>query len=385
MQATRVRSTLQTITDLVARRDHGEARRLARELWDALARSEQADPMERGWARFYDFKCSYELCDYRAAFALLDEPPAASFVMPSKNVAWMHSVGAELALHLGLPREVVRFGQKCLELRRASGDRVGQVQCARTVCTLLEQLGRGDLETEFRAVLQHFADDSRAMARAAQNDDPIEVERLRGEGVPVDVRDDFGRTPLLHAAFAGADGVVALLLRAGADVHVRNDQQRTALVLAADQGHTRVVEQLLDAGADPDHPGLYEQTALILASWQGHLDTVRLLLARGADPSRRDCSGNTALTLTATEDQPEVVRALVAGGSLIDAPTPAGHTALMKAAMEGKREVVRVLLELGADATLVDGDGFTASDWAGQEGFGDIEVWLRRLTAAAGS
>jgi TonB family protein len=68
--------------------------------------------------------------------------------------------------------------------------------------------------------------------------------------VAVDSPDEAGWTPLMHAANAGREANVRLLLDAGANVRLQNHAQETALHMAARQGSTEVVRLLLGAGAD---------------------------------------------------------------------------------------------------------------------------------------
>ena len=60
-----------------------------------------------------------------------------------------------------------------------------------------------------------------------------------------------GRTPLVLAASAGAEEVVALLLELGADAARRDGQGRTAADLAFENGHTDLGQRLgVDTEAD---------------------------------------------------------------------------------------------------------------------------------------
>jgi ankyrin repeat protein len=76
------------------------------------------------------------------------------------------------------------------------------------------------------------------------------VIRHLANGVDVDVKNDFGFTPLLKAAQFGRREVAELLIAKGADVSVKDKFGRTPLHCAVDEGHTEIVELLIAKGAD---------------------------------------------------------------------------------------------------------------------------------------
>jgi ankyrin repeat protein len=71
-------------------------------------------------------------------------------------------------------------------------------------------------------------------------------------GLPVDVQDPDGNTPLMLAAYHGQVDTVRALVERGADVDLRNQRNQAPVAGALFKGEDEVVRLLVDAGADLD-------------------------------------------------------------------------------------------------------------------------------------
>ncbi len=81
------------------------------------------------------------------------------------------------------------------------------------------------------------------------------TEELAGfveHGLPADVRDADGNTPLMLAAYHGHAATVQMLVDHGADVDLRNGRDQSPVAGAVFKGEDDVVQVLLAAGADLD-------------------------------------------------------------------------------------------------------------------------------------
>jgi ankyrin repeat protein len=142
---------------------------------------------------------------------------------------------------------------------------------------------------------------------------PRAVDRLLALGVPADLRDRWGTTPIeAFSRLGGERGgpLVARLVAAGVDAapdvharlgdlpgldaaHARDPQAATtdAVVMAAvDSRQHAVVEWLLAHGASANARAAAQsrQTALHAAAWNGDLRMIDLLVGAGADLLARD-------------------------------------------------------------------------------------------------
>jgi uncharacterized protein len=71
-------------------------------------------------------------------------------------------------------------------------------------------------------------------------------------GLPADVQDADGNTPLMLAAYHGHAATVRRLVELGADVDRRNHRDQSPVAGAVFKGEDEVVRVLRDAGADLD-------------------------------------------------------------------------------------------------------------------------------------
>lgn len=145
---------------------------------------------------------------------------------------------------------------------------------------------------------------------AARRGDTAEVLRQLARGVPVDARDDDGRTPLMEAAEGRLAGVKMLkvLLEEGADVNICTERDRkTPLFAAINAGSLDKVRCLVDAGADLHSLDAYGQNVLCCfnsAKCRDAVAILQLLVDRGADPRH------------VTPDGESPLRSALAGGNL---------------------------------------------------------------------
>jgi serine/threonine-protein phosphatase 6 regulatory ankyrin repeat subunit B len=92
-------------------------------------------------------------------------------------------------------------------------------------------------------------DPEAAMLKSAENGHLGTILGLRDSGVPLNICDGYGNTPLMVAVQAGHHGVVRSLYHLGADINHRNHAGETALGLARSSGSVEIVNTLQEFGA----------------------------------------------------------------------------------------------------------------------------------------
>ncbi|KAL8917380.1 MAG: hypothetical protein Q9172_005882 [Xanthocarpia lactea] len=109
--------------------------------------------------------------------------------------------------------------------------------------------------------------------------------------------DPDGKTPLIHTAWAGYEGIVKFFLKNAASTDSQDKLGRTAMMYAASAGNEAVVRRLLEACKKNslNHQDLTGTTPLTFAALTGNKAVVKLTLENLADSNARDIGNRTAL------------------------------------------------------------------------------------------
>jgi ankyrin repeat protein len=250
-------------------------------------------------------------------------------------------------------------------------------------------------------------------------------ELLAAAASPHEIVD--GATPIVHAAEAGADAIVRLLIDtcaregcAPADlVTGRPDEEpRPALMLLIRRGRAELARSLILGGpplerhhaehliqrisAGPaDAPSLIqavlERDRRQWETWQvadslrhaaegGHPGLVEALLAMGVPPQNARGSGKTALMAAAGSGRDDIVRLLLARNAHLNTADDEGNRAIHVAVRAGKQAevVVALLAEAGCDMAASNKAGRTASDEAIKAGWPELATTIRDLAPRSG-
>lgn len=201
-----------------------------------------------------------------------------------------------------------------------------------------------------------------------------------------DVRSRAAADALLKAAGSGRDSEVAALLARGVPVDVTDAQGNTPLLLATAQDRLAVARLLVAAGADVNRQNRIHDSAYLLAGAEGRLGILQLTLAHGADLRSTNRYGGTALIPACERGHVDVVAALLKAGVDPDHVNKLGWTGLLEAILlsdGGPRHqaIVKQLIEAGANLNLADHDGVTPLQHARQRN----QTIIARMLEAAGA
>lgn len=180
------------------------------------------------------------------------------------------------------------------------------------------------------------------------------VRAILDRGASVTRAEQYGTTPLHHAAEAGSIELCELLIARGASVTAADDWKSTPLHNAA--GNAAVLRWMLDRGYDAVSGSV--STPLLFAVGRENVECVRLLLDRGADPSATDSHRGAAIFTAIEKGNEEIVTMLIERGARTDVlGKQNGDTPLIAAAKTGNVAMVRALLDKGADVLAKNSEG----------------------------
>ncbi|MGQ0507655.1 MAG: ankyrin repeat domain-containing protein, partial [Myxococcaceae bacterium] len=247
---------------------------------------------------------------------------------------------------------------------------------------------------------------------ATAHRDATLIPRLVEKGVPTEVRDGNGATPLHAAGFENNPDAVRALFAAGAAAKVEDIEGRNPLHYLGDTAQPEVVQALLDGGVSyhaPDKQGVSafalalqsERTHALKAlapayppreddveddsGWSeahhaacfGSTAAIACLVARGT-LAQKDSQGWTVLHQATFDGVVAALEQLVAAGLSVESTSDAGERPIHVATNE---EAVKALLRHHADVNARDAAGNTALHLAITRGF----QWLFEPLHRAGA
>ena len=243
----------------------------------------------------------------------------------------------------------------------------------RQVCCLLTVVAFLSMVTGSDAAL----DDPR-LADAVMRKDHGAALTLLKQRVNVNAAQADGSTALAWAAHWNDLATADLLLRAGANADTANDYGITPLQLACVNGSLPMVQKLVAAKANPNALAQTGETAFLNCVRSGNVDAVRLLLEARADVNLPEkWRGQTPLMWAVAEKHAVVAKALIDRGADVNAKSKGGFTALQFAAQQGDLDSAKLLLAAGANVNDADPeDGMTALLTAIGSGHASLAAFL---------
>jgi len=218
---------------------------------------------------------------------------------------------------------------------------------------------------------------------AACMGDVSQVKTFVEQKADINIKDEFGWTPLYWATSLGQTEVAKFLVSKGADVNAKDSSNRTPLHQAVVTGNEKLAELFIANSADINAKNNYGQTPLYTAVIMGQTSLVELLFKKGADLQSSTTRGQTLLSLGISRGNIEIVELLINNGADINSRDSYGQTPLHSAARVGDVNIVKLLISKGANINAMNKWNRTPLDLAKgfperEKGFPEIAELLRK-------
>ena len=134
---------------------------------------------------------------------------------------------------------------------------------------------------------------------AAMNGHEGIVELLIAKGADVNMEDSVRQTPLNLAIDFDQRETIAMLIANDAIIglNMKYEYGNTPLHRAAMNDHEEVIELLISKGSDINTKNEHGNTPLHYSAWKGHKEIVELLIDKGVDVNTKDNVGRTPLDM----------------------------------------------------------------------------------------
>ncbi|CAH1780908.1 unnamed protein product [Owenia fusiformis] len=207
-------------------------------------------------------------------------------------------------------------------------------------------------------------------------------------GVPVDLPDSHGLTPLMYAVIKDTLNSARVLLDYNADVNKQDYNGYSSFHHSVQLAHIKMTEMLLLYGATVNTVQGEGWSPLMLAvrhryERSDHIIIMKILFHQGALLDIQEKQQNyTALILAAQEGHLDIVKLLVRKGANVNLQTKSLHTALMLACWRGLKPIAEFLMARGANVDMQDNGGMTALMLALRDKHNDIANTLLQNRAS---
>ena len=150
---------------------------------------------------------------------------------------------------------------------------------------------------------------------AVYREDKAAINKIIMSGVDINVRDEDGRTALMHAVLAEEADVdfIESLISLGADVNASDrDQEWTAMHFTARDQRFELIKALINNGAHIDPIDIFGNTPLwrCVMSASPNQEIANLLLKNGADPNKKNDRGTSPRDVVMKLNNQDVLKIL---------------------------------------------------------------------------
>ena len=171
------------------------------------------------------------------------------------------------------------------------------------------------------------------------------IDTLLQSGANINIKDEYGETPLVKALFSQNLSVAKFLIEKSADFNVTNMAGHTPMMICVRNGYIDVAELLIQKGDDinrvsPEN----EESLLATAVWTNQEEMAKWLLEKGIDVNKSDVLGWTPLMISACLGLTNITKILLSCGADKDKRQQRNWTALDLAMFYNHTDIVELLM-----------------------------------------
>ena len=171
------------------------------------------------------------------------------------------------------------------------------------------------------------------------------IDTLLQSGANINIKDEYGETPLIKALFAQNLPVAEFLINKGADFNVTNMAGHTPMMICVKNGLIDIAELLIQKGDDIHKPSPEnEESLLATAVWENQEEMAKWLLEKGIDVNKTDVLGWTPLMISACLGLTDITKILLSFGADKDKRQQRNWTALDLATFYNHADIVELLM-----------------------------------------
>ena len=224
------------------------------------------------------------------------------------------------------------------------------------------------------------------MLRCSSNGHAEVLRQLVGLGIPINITDADGMTPLHYACQQFNTRAAELLITQGADVDIRNNNGITPLhYLCTKEGNVEIYEKLISR----DRVNILNnagESLLLCAVNKNFMKIVKYLINNGADVDLGDLNGYNPLHHSCSIGNKRMVLYLVKQGkAYLNARDINGMSPFLYAMKGGHFAIAKWLSSLGVSVHARDNNGNNALHFAATLGYRSHIMWILSCGVDLGS
>jgi ankyrin repeat protein len=175
------------------------------------------------------------------------------------------------------------------------------------------------------------------------------VKFLVSRGADVNVKDNYGQTPVQIAAQLDDVQIIIHLVSHGAEINIKNSIGKTPLHDAVAHDQFQIVNYLVSQDAEINAKDINGRTPLHDAVFDNYTEISAYLVSKGAGFNLKDSDGKAALHYAVINENLDIIKSLVSGGANVNIRDKFNRIPLHYAADKGNLEIAKYLIVNGSD------------------------------------